>query len=436
MKKSIHSIFRVGLLYLLSLLLTVSVISGCASSYETYAYDDLYSVKPSDYPPYESVADETSYAVFKQNKAQETPKSSQVDRNRDTDPLPYEYESFSAHPCVDLMYWYNGCGCSYSTWQRTSRYSAYNRSNYTIVVFPSLFTYSYAPFYSYNYWYPSYYWGLYSGWHGSLYSGGYYPFYSPYGMPYPYYGYGYHTGYGYFGGYPYSHGMYLKNGTTSSDSYERIYRGHRNKISTGHANQNDKIAVTQALKSGSVDQHLVKVKDRVVSQAVSNTETVTTIRPVRGSSVKQDLQTINAENKEPTRHPNSSAHSTSTRTVNRNYSEVDRTSTQYAKPYPVRSSTQTTNVPVISREKSGASPQVNPPQTPSVQRTPASPQRSSQPSRSYENKPTRQAVPAQPSRSRTTSSSGNATRSTSTTRSSSSSSTSSSPARNSSGRSR
>jgi len=324
-----HTIF----VFIVFALIVVSLLTSCASTYDTFSYDDVYSVKNNDYPPYESVADETSYGAFKNRKwsnANEIQEQPQYTEETDGRTQKYSHVQENKN-CEDQMRWYDGCGCSYSEWQRNSRYSSYNRTNLTIVVGSSFwgigYNYPYSYYSQYWSWRPSIYWGY--GYHG-LYSGYIMPmynhmivinnywagYYNPYVYsPYGYYGYGHgYYGHGYGYGYGYGHG-YLKNSGTQY-SQKNVYSGHREINSTGNANPNGRKYQPNTLKTtvttsngkveaaNNIDRN---VHSRTVSKAnslenkqlatreLSAKETVVNVRPIERSSNTNAVKTVDTK---------------------------------------------------------------------------------------------------------------------------------------------
>jgi hypothetical protein len=189
-----------------SVAITGLFLTSCATS-ESFVNDDVYSVKPSELPLGESTADETSYASFKTRK--------QGDVN---DRMTYADEMAlrNRQNCLEQYRWYEGCGCSYSEWLRSSRYSHQNNFNRGMRWGSPSFGMSYAygaPYSYYNGFYP---YNSFGGHHPYV---GYWGYNSMYMSPYhnspymwndSYFGYGMGMGFGYpfygnMGGYPYGY---------------------------------------------------------------------------------------------------------------------------------------------------------------------------------------------------------------------------------------
>ncbi len=250
-----------------SIVLAGLVITSCATS-KSFVNDDIYSVKPSELPIGESTADETSYASFKSRKQGNT-----NDRMTYADEMALQ----NRQNCLNQWRWYDGCGCSYSEWLRSSRYSPQNTIHASLYWGRPMFTTFYGHPYSYmgGYHYGVGYWGYnhiymypynrpYGGWYGSG---------MGFGMgfpPYDYYGYGYYGGFGSyygFGGYPYGYYGYgyggygyggnmngwSNTGNTGSSS-SNVYRGPRGTVSSGHYNPAGRAASpANKVKSGRAD---------------------------------------------------------------------------------------------------------------------------------------------------------------------------------------
>lgn len=244
-----------------SVVITGLFLTSCATS-ESFVNDDVYSVRPSELPIGESTADETSYASFKTRK-----QGNVNDRMTYSDEMALR----NRQNCLNQYRWYDGCGCSYSEWQRSSRYSPQNYlSRGTFWVSPYMgmgFSYGnfppYSPyssyyngFYPYNsfggynpyggYWgssnYPYYYYP--TMWNDPYYGHGMgfgYPFYGgTNGYPYGYYGYGY-SGYGYGGN---MNGW--SNAGSNSGASSNVIRGPRGTTSSGHYNPAGRAAANPA----------------------------------------------------------------------------------------------------------------------------------------------------------------------------------------------
>jgi len=381
-------------LLMLYVLLIIGLLGSCAATYDTFAYDDIYSVKESAYPPYESVADETSYSTFKNRKWNSVDEnivaqsSTEYPQDKSQEEVQYREE----RRCEDILRWYDGCGCTYSQWQRTSRYSSYNRVSWTIAVGTPFWGVGYphahyAPYWS---WQPSLYWGygyngLYSGYTLPMYAhfghviivNHYYPiYYRPYGYGYGYYGYGYNGYYGH--GYNGLYSGYAKN-SVNHQIEQKVYKGHRGINSTGNANPNGRKYSPNALKSTvnsvnntnaiyrNLDQQLNnsvtlgEANKQVSVRELSAKETVANMRTLERTTTVKSVDAIRYDSNSDRPVISREYVNTSTieKSVNRNNSAVDRpatlpqrtitpsgsSETNYRKNYPQRSDRPTTVSP-------------------------------------------------------------------------------------------
>lgn len=237
-----------------SIVITGLFLTSCATS-ESFVNDDIYSVRPSELPIGESTADETSYASFKSRK--------QGDAN---DRMTYSDEMAmrNRQNCLDQYRWYDGCGCSYTEWLRSSRYSPQsNMHNWLYSGRPQFgLSFAYGNFRPYSYYGSFYPYNSFGGYHPYV---GYWGYNSMYMYPYhhsphmwydPYFGYGMGFGYpsfygggmygyyGYgFGGYGYGGNMNgWSNSGHNSGVSSNVIRGPRGTTTSGHYNPTGRAA--------------------------------------------------------------------------------------------------------------------------------------------------------------------------------------------------
>ena len=244
-----------------SIVITGLFLTSCATS-ESFVNDDVYSVRPSELPIGESTADETSYASFKTRKQGEA-----NDRMTYSDELALR----NRQNCLEQYRWYDGCGCSYTEWLRSSRYSPQNNFNRGMFWGSSGFGmgFSYGNFHPYSYYGGFYPYNSFGGYHPYMGYWGYssmymYPYHhSPYMWNDPYFGYGMGMGFGYpfyggmygnpYGYYGYGYGGYGYGGNMNGWSNSghngvsgNVIRGPRGTTTSGHYNPAGRAAANPA----------------------------------------------------------------------------------------------------------------------------------------------------------------------------------------------
>lgn len=272
-----------------SIVITGLFLSSCATS-ESFVNDDIYSVRPSELPIGESTADETSYASFKTRK-----------EGQANDRMTYSDEMAmrNRQNCLEQYRWYDGCGCSYTEWLRSSRYSPQNNFNRGMFWGNSGFGmgFAYGNFRPYSYYSAFYPYNSFGGYHPYLGYWGYssmnmYPYHhSPYMWNDPYFGYGMGFGYPFYGGgmygyYGYGLGGYGYGGNMNGWSNSghnngissNVIRGPRGTTTSGHYNPAGRATANPA-------QVLMIKTNNVSRTAPTNARTNTVVKEVENRDV-------------------------------------------------------------------------------------------------------------------------------------------------------
>ncbi len=341
-------------------IITSLVLVSCATS-NSIVHDDIYSVKASELPIGESTADEVSYASFKSRK-----QGNVNDRMTYSD----EVALVNRQNCLDQWRWFDGCGCSYNEWLRSSIHSPHNRMNsfsrmgfmitnhhpnYTTFgsYHPSIGYWGYSSFNMYPYMSSSY--MMYNQWYGN---GMYYPYgggmgygHGGFGMGFSPYGYGMgYLPYGYGAGYGYGGNMNGWSNTGNQSSVNNTIRGPRGTSASGTYNPSGRTYSSATVKSGKINSsgNLAPnhtranstVREVAPRDVLSRTNANSPNRTIDNSSrVVESNRTLDNS------RMNTTSNSSSTRTSERmnensnSRATTNRASSNYEGNYPSRNST-------------------------------------------------------------------------------------------------